>query len=159
MAAQSQQGRVEAIWIKRTKRGPMDAVGCAELVAGKGLLGNANWGGRRQVSLLDADLWERVVADLGGALDPVARRANILLRGIDLANSRKRVLHVGDCRVRIWCETKPCERMDEALPGLKAALYPHWGGGASGQVIAGGILPVGAVAYWEDSDCSKPRDP
>ena len=155
MAEQSKRGRVEAMWIKRAKRGPMDAVARAELVSGKGLAGNANWGGRRQVSLLDADLWERVVAELGGDLDPVARRANVLLRGLDLANSRKRVLCLGDCRVRIWCETKPCERMDEVLPGLKAALYPNWGGGASGQVIVGGILSVGAVAYWEDTDYSK----
>ena len=143
-------GRVEAIWLKRAKRGPMDGVERAELVTGKGLAGNANWGGRRQVSLLDADLWERVLTGLGSEVAPIARRANILLRGIDLANSRKRILHLGDCRVRIFCETKPCERMDEVLPGLKAALYPNWGGGASGQVIAGGILQVGAIARWED---------
>ncbi len=41
--------------------------------------------------------------------------------------------------------------MDEVLPGLKAALYPNWGGGASGQVIDGGIVQVGTVAKWEDT--------
>lgn len=147
-----ERGRIEAIWIKRAKRGPMDAVAQAELVVGKGLVGNANWGGRRQVSLLDAAIWERAMAELKGSLDPAARRANILLRGIDLANSRKRILCLGGCQVRIFCETKPCERMDEALPGLQGVLYPNWGGGASGQVVVGGILQVGAIAYWADAD-------
>ncbi len=127
----------------------MDAVDRAAIVAGKGLVGNANQGGRRQVSVLDAGVWERVVAELGADIDPAARRANILVRGLDLAGSRKRILRLGEARVRIFTETKPCERMDEVWPGLQAALYPNWGGGASGQAIVGGMVWVGAIACWQ----------
>ena len=144
-------GIIEAIWLKRAKRGPMDAVEAAEMVIGKGLVGNANQGGRRQVTIIDAAVWEGVMEELGATIEPSARRANIMVRGVNLVNSRKRILQLGDCRVRIFNETKPCERMDEVLPGLKKALYDNWGGGAFGQVIDGGIVRVGAVARWEDN--------
>lgn len=127
----------------------MDAVQQAEMVARKGLVGNANQRGRRQVTLLDAAIWEQVMRELDAGLDPSVRRANILVRGVDLANSRKQILRLGECRVRIFTEAKPCERMDEALPGLQAALYPNWRGGACGEVITGGVVQVGDRAVWE----------
>ena len=145
-----QYGQIEAIWIKRAKRGPMDAVAEAEMIAGKGLVGNANQGGRRQITIIDAAVWERIMGELGATIEPSARRANIMVRGLELANTRKQVLLLDECRVRIFTETKPCERMDEVLPGLKAALYPNWGGGVCGQVIDGGRVRVGAVARWEN---------
>ena len=144
-------GQVEAIWLKRAKRSLMDTVERAEMIAGQGLVGNANQGGRRQITVIDAAVWERVMRKLGAIVDPSARRANIMVRGVDLANSRGRILQLGECRVRIFNETKPCERMDEVLPGLKAALYANWGGGAFGQVINGGTVWVGAVARWENT--------
>lgn len=142
-------GRIEAIWVKRFKGGPMDAVAEAELVAGRGLVGNADQGGRRQITIIDAAVWEEVMAQLGAAIEPTARRANIMVRGLDLANTRKRILQLGGCRVRIFNEAKPCERMDEVLLGLKDALYPNWRGGACAQVITGGKLWVGDSVHWE----------
>ena len=146
-----EQGRVEAIWLKRAKRGPMDAVEEAEMIAGKGLVGNANQGGRRQITIIDAAVWERIMKELGAQIPPAARRANIMVRRLDLANTRKKILLLGECQVRIFTETKPCERMDEVFPGLKAALYQNWGGGACGQVIQGGKVRVGAIAKWQDN--------
>lgn len=70
----------------------MDSVTQAEMVAGKGLVGNANQGGRRQISIIDAAVWERVMAELGAKIPPQARRANLMVRGLELANTRKRVL-------------------------------------------------------------------
>lgn len=150
------EGRVEAIWLKRAKGGPMDAVASAEAVAGRGLVGSANQGGRRQVTIIDAAAWERVMHALGARLDPSARRANVMVSGLELARSRGRVLCLGPCRVRIFNETRPCELMDRALPGLKAALAPDWGGGAFGEVIEGGAIRVGDVARWEDDAEAQP---
>ena len=143
-------GRLERIWLKRARRGPMDPVDAAEVEAGRGIVGNLHYGGRRQVTIVDAEEWERRVGSPGATLDPAARRANLLIRDVDLADSRGRTLAVGGCRIRIGGETKPCERMDEALPGLREALYQEWGGGAWGGIVQGGTIAVGDPVEWID---------
>ena len=85
---------------------------------------------------------------LGVALPDHTRRANLLVRGVDLAGSRGRVLQIGPCRIRIHGETRPCERMDEAHPGLRAAMEPDWGGGAYGEVLDDGTIAVGDAVRW-----------
>ena len=136
------------IWIKRAKRGPMDPARAARFIAGSGIVGNANQGGRRQVTLLSREYWDELTAHLPGP-DPIVRRANLLLTGIDLRASLGKVLRIGGTRVRILGETRPCERMDEACPGLRHALSAPWGGGAFGEVLADADVQVGDTASWE----------
>jgi MOSC domain-containing protein YiiM len=141
-------GQLEAIWLKRMKGGPMDPVDQAMLKANQGLVGSANQSGKRQVTLLEQEVWQDVMEQLGGKLDPSTRRANLMLSGIRLANTRGRILQIGACRIRIYGETKPCEVMDKALPGLKDALGKDWGGGAFGQVLDNGEIAVGNDVKW-----------
>lgn len=145
------EGRIEAIWVKRVKHGPMEPVTKAEMVTGRGIKENADQGGKRQVTLLDVDAWEGLMRELGGTLDPSARRANLLVRGVPLENSRGRVLHIGACRVRILGETKPCEQMEKVMPGLTAAMSRNWRGGAFGEILEGGSFQLGDVVCWEEN--------
>ncbi|MDX1577665.1 MAG: MOSC domain-containing protein [Gemmatimonadota bacterium] len=141
--------RLEAIWLKGGRREAMRPVSGARMVKDVGLEGNADRGGYRQVTLLDADAWERATSELGVVVDPIERRANLLVRGLDLAESADRVVRVGASRIRIRGETRPCERMDEAAPGLREALDPDWRAGAYGMVIEGGPVTVGDPVAWE----------
>ena len=141
-------GEVVAIWIKRFKRGPMDAVEEALAVEARGLRGNANQGGKRQITLIDEARWAEAAAEVGVDVDPGARRANVMLRGIDLERTNGRLLRVGECVVRIYGETRPCNQMEEAQAGLRAALSSRWRGGAYGEIVTGGTLRVGDRAEW-----------
>jgi MOSC domain-containing protein YiiM len=147
-------GRVEAIWIKRRRRGPMDAVESAQAVADSGLAGNMNQGGRRQVTILSTEAWEAVQERLGVALDPGLRRANLLVSGIDLEETRDRVLELGSTAIRILGETTPCNLMEETCPGLLDALAPHWRGGVYGVVLRDGEVSVGDVVSWKAEERS-----
>jgi MOSC domain-containing protein YiiM len=142
-------GRIEQIWLKRATRGPMDGVASAALVAGRGLVGNANQRGTRQVTLVSSERWNELMTGLGATLAPVTRRANVVLSGIDLEKSAGRVLCLGPCRLRVRGETRPCERMEEALPGLQHAMRHRWGGGAYAEVLTDGQIAVGDAVRWE----------
>lgn len=139
---------LEAIWIKRFRRGPMDPAPAATLVAGRGLVGNANQGGKRQVTIIAREAWEAVQRELGENLAPETRRANLLVSGVDLVDTRGRVLRIGACRVRVYGETKPCWQMEEAHAGLQSALRPEWRGGAFAEVLDGGRIAVGDRVEW-----------
>jgi MOSC domain-containing protein YiiM len=142
-------GRLDAIWIKRAHRGKMDEVTEATAVAGKGLAGNVDRSRRRQVTLIEREVWESLMRQLDADVSPSSRRANLMVSGIRLEDTRGRTLRVGAVRLAIGGETTPCERMDEALPGLRAAMRPSWGGGVFAQVLDDGIITVGDAVVWE----------
>jgi MOSC domain-containing protein YiiM len=135
--------RLEQIWIKRMHRGPMDAAPRAQVKAGKGIVGNANQGGKRQVTIVSNKHWSDVTAPLGLTPDPRLRRANLLVSDIDFSDARGRILKIGSVRVRIYGETRPCEQMEEAVPGLQDLMRVPWGGGAFGEILDDGEIAVG----------------
>jgi hypothetical protein len=77
-------GKLEAIWIKRFRRGPMDPKDSAAVRSGRGIEENTNQGGKRQVTVISKEAFADVSAELGAPIDPSFRRANLMVSGIDL---------------------------------------------------------------------------
>jgi MOSC domain-containing protein YiiM len=102
------------------------------------------------VILLAEEAWADATAELRADLPPSTRRANLLLFGIDLEETRGRVLKIGPACLRIWFECAPCHQMDEACSGLRQALHPHWRGGACAEILEGGEIRVGDEVVWEE---------
>jgi MOSC domain-containing protein YiiM len=142
-------GRLEAIWSKRAHRGTMDALETAELIVGKGVAGSVGRSTRRQVTVIEREVWDRVQRELAAEIPPAARRANLMISGIVLAETRGQLLRIGETVIKIGGHTTPCERMDEAHRGLQDALRTQWGGGAFAQVIVGGTIRIGDAVQWE----------
>ena len=142
-------GSLLAIWSKGARGEPMIAGREGELIAGAGLRGSAPTRGKRQVTLLSSEAWRRAAVEAGEPdADPALRRANLLVTGVDLRETRGRTLAVGDTRILIHGETKPCERMDAGARPLRGALTPEWRAGAFGEVVRGGAIRVGDPVAW-----------
>ena len=130
---------LSAIFIKRSNGGRMDAHLAAVLEPGRGLVGNADRGGRRQVTLLSQERWGELMQEVGASLGPEARRANLLISGIDLENTRGRILRIGSCRLRIGGETRPCEQMEDAAAGLQQAMRERGAAARSRKCSTAGL--------------------
>jgi MOSC domain-containing protein YiiM len=136
---------IVSIWIKPAHRLPMKRVDQAELVAGRGLVGNADQGGWRQVTIIDEDAWRNATEELGVDVDPSARRANVMIRGLNLEGSRGRKLILGDCVINIRGENPPCRLMDQ----MQKFLKPHWRAGIFGEIVKGGTIRAGDEVAFE----------
>lgn len=100
--------------------------------------------GRRQTTVISLQAWDAACAELGVTDLPwTTRRANLLVDGIDLQGKIGYELKLGDVVLRINGETRPCEVMEQAYPGLKAALTPEWRGGVICRVMRSGEVTVG----------------
>lgn len=130
----------------------MIAVNEARALLGHGLEGGVAEASHRQVTILDTESWSATEVALGLSVDPSLRRANLLVTGVDLTETTGRVLQVGDLRLEITGETKPCLQMNAVKEGLRAALEPHWRGGAHGVVLGEAALRVGDPVTWVNDD-------
>jgi MOSC domain-containing protein YiiM len=132
-------GEIVAIWIKRAHGGLMDHVEEGRLVAGRGVAGSADQGGWRQITIISEESWRDATAELGKDVDPSLRRANVMVRGIDLQNSRGKKLQLGDCIINIRGENLPCRLMNE----MQRPLRPHWRAGVFGEIAEEGTIRAG----------------
>ncbi len=95
------------------------------------------------MTIIAREVFDELRRTLGAGVEPAMRRANLMVSGIALPDARGRVLQVGPVRIRVNGETRPCERMDEAFPGLRDALGVDGRGGVYGEVLDDGEIAVG----------------
>ena len=98
--------------------------------------------GKRSVTLLSEAAWAETCAELGATLPWTTRRANFLVAGLDLASLVGHAILIGEVRVWIHGETKPCGLMDRQHLGLRAALKINGRGGVFGQVLTEGTIRI-----------------
>jgi MOSC domain-containing protein YiiM len=136
-------GRVVAIAIKSRKRGPMIEIDEAEAVVDGGIVGAPKPSVKRGITLIERDKWEAALRDAKAELPWHARRANVLVDGVDLAALIGKRVRMGDVELLIGGETKPCRQMDEIHRGLQEALRPEKRGGVYGRVLWAGSFRIG----------------
>ncbi len=142
-------GKLEDIWLKTAHGGPMQKVSAASLLKGKGIKDSADFGGRRQVTIIEKENWDLLCAQMGQDLDPSMRRANLMVSGVPLLDSESKVLQVGTIRIRVQGETRPCQMMDHACHGLREKMALMWRGGVWGDVLDEGQIGIGDAVDWE----------
>ncbi len=137
-------GSVAGIARRDAKRAPMQLLDSATITTAGGVADDFRGRpGKRQVTLLSADAWRRVCADLGRDLAWTTRRSNLLIEGLPLPKRTGDIIRIGEVRLRITMEVDPCSRMEEQCAGLQAALSPDWRGGVACTVLAGGHIRLG----------------
>jgi len=138
-------GELVAIARKARSGAPMETLDRVEVTQEAGLAGDC-YGRRpkrRQVTVISADVWHRVCDELGADVAWTARRANLLVRGVELPKREGARLTVGALELEVGMETAPCERMDQRHLGLRAALTPDWRGGVACRVLNDAEIRVG----------------
>jgi len=138
-------GIVKAIYLRPERHAETVSVESAKAIVGTGLEGDhfKKKNGCRQITIMAQADWDAVCKDLGEDLDPMTRRANLLINNTILKNTTGKILQIGEVEIQIEGETTPCRIMDEAHDGLKAALTTEWRGGVYGKIITTGIIRIG----------------
>ena len=139
-------GRVAGIARRDAKRAPMETLDSADITVETGVANDSRGRpGKRQVTLLSLRDWRAVCGLLGRDISWTVRRSNILIDEFDLPKEAGRIIAIGDVRLRTAVEIDPCNRMDEQVEGLTAALQADWRGGVGCEVLTGGRIMVGDV--------------
>lgn len=143
--------RVLRLWYRPTPGAAPVEVQSLELIAGEGVELDHKKGSKRHVTLVFEDDWNEAAAELGApAIDPVGRRANVLLSGGGGESWIGRWGRLGPALLGVKGQTAPCSVMDEFYPGLQEALRPRVRAGVWGRVHEGGTLRVGDL--WSASE-------
>lgn len=158
--------RITKLYIRPTEGAVPVACDRLELHAGAGIENDHTYGGKRHVTLVFEEDWE-AAAQVAGApgLDPIGRRANVILSGAQGSRFVGSHIRLGAALLEIRGITHPCPVMDQAHPGMKEALAPEGRAGVWGVVLAGASITIGdplgidAHAQRPDELVSEPRRP
>ncbi|GIU17439.1 MULTISPECIES: MOSC domain-containing protein [unclassified Shewanella] len=134
------------IAFKTEKRGHMHTVEQAQVTRARGVE-NDIFGrpGKRQVTVMSIQQWQIACNGVGKTLPWFTRRANLLIDGLCFsASDVGKQLVIGELLLEITGETDPCKKMEQAYPGLEAALLPDWRGGVTCRVLNDANIQINA---------------
>ena len=136
--------RLDGIALRDASRGEIREVEAATVTVAGGLAGDYHQRGMRQITVLFADAWAAACHEAGAVLPWTARRANLLLSGMTMADCKGTRLQIGANMVlEVSGETAPCHVMEALHAGLRDGLKPAWRGGLTCFVIKDGTISVG----------------
>jgi len=152
MTATGWTGRLEHIHITGAKSQPMQALDRATLVAGRGiegdryLLGTGTYsikpGDDRQITLIEAEMLERVAADNGTPIAMNEHRRNLTVRGVPLQHLVGLRFRVGEVVLEGVRINQPCKYLNLMLKrDVYMALWNR--SGLNARIIEGGTIRPG----------------
>ncbi|WP_371225709.1 MOSC domain-containing protein [Roseovarius sp. 2305UL8-3] len=156
MTATGWQGALEHIHITPAKSQPMQALDSANLVVGKGIEGDRYFletgtysgipGEDRQITLIEAEMLERVAQDCGEAIDVNDHRRNLTVSGVPLQHLVGLRFMVGNVVLEGVRINQPCKYLNLML---KRDVYmPLWNrSGLNCKIVAGGKIHVGDILH------------
>lgn len=139
-------GVIAGIARKSSSRSAMELINNCTVTCAEGVENDfRGMPGNRQVTLLSRPAWRAACQELNAVgLEWTTRRANLLVEGLEFGpEDLGSIVEIGKLKMKITLETDPCSRMDEQVPGLKAALTPNWRGGVCCKVIQNGRVHLG----------------
>ena len=142
------QGKLLAIYIGATKKGPMQSVACVQAVAGQALVGD-RYGDllvrkqpEQEITLIESEAIEAAMTEDGLQFEPHLARRNLLTRGVPLNHLVDRTFKVGEVTLRGILLCEPCGHLEKlTIKGIRQALVHR--GGLRAQILEGGTITVG----------------
>jgi MOSC domain-containing protein YiiM len=144
MATLPQVGNVQWIGLRPARDEWMNAVASVEAAAGGGLRGDRykGGGGKRGITLIQAEHLPAIAALAGRDIEPALLRRNVVVSGIPLIALKDRRFRIGEVVLQGTQPCDPCSRMEAALgPGGYNAMRGM--GGLCARIVSGGKFSLG----------------
>lgn len=137
-------GRLVGLARRDKKRAEMEILDDAEISERTGVANDFRGKpGKRQVTVISAEAWAAACEELGQEIPWTTRRANLLIKDIELPQRTGDVIEIAGVRLLVTMKVDPCSRMDEQFQGLRSALIPEWRGDVACTVLKGGPVRLG----------------
>lgn len=140
------RGKVRWIGLRPGREIPMDLVNEAEVLPGKGLVGDRFKGSEhssRQVTFIQAEHIDAVASMMKmETIDPSLLRRNIVVEGINLLALKGKPFKIGSAIFEMTGLCHPCSKMEKTL-GLGGYNAMRGHGGITARVIQAGHIQVG----------------
>ncbi len=137
-------GRIEAIHVTPVKEGRPEPRDRVKVVAGRGIEGDRKFGANHDLTLIEAEVLDRLALPDGGTIGYAAARRNVITRGIGLNALVGRRFRVGDveCLGQRLCE--PCSHLERLTArGILREIIHR--GGLRADVLTDGDIATGEV--------------